>query len=77
VKVPGEKHARRGCRATRGEAMFKLLLISIVVAPVLLGMQAAKSRRGWHGFVLLLALLFTFNALYLIMLYCLRFRWVY
>jgi hypothetical protein len=56
--------------------MFKLLLISIVVVPVLLGMQAANSRRAGHGLLQLLGLVFTFSVLYLIMLYYLHVRWV-
>lgn len=54
--------------------MFKLLLISIVIVPVLLGMQAARGRRGRHG--LLFALVLTYDVLYWLMLYYLRVRWV-
>lgn len=56
--------------------MFKYLLISIVIAPVLLGLAAAASRRRRSGLQMLLALLFTYNVLYLVMLYYLRYRWV-
>jgi len=56
--------------------MFKLLLISIVIVPVLLGVQAAKSPGGRRGLLLLLALLLTYDVLYLLMLYYLRVRWV-
>jgi hypothetical protein len=56
--------------------MFKLLLLSIVIVPVLLGMQAATSRRERRGLSLLLALVLTYDALYLFMLYYLRVRWV-
>jgi hypothetical protein len=56
--------------------MFKLLLISIVVVPVLLGLQAANRRRAGHGLLQLLGLVFTFSVLYLIMLYYLHVRWV-
>ena len=56
--------------------MFKLLLISIVIVPVLLGMQAAASRSRQRGLVLLLAVLLVYDALYLLLLYYLRVRWV-
>ena len=56
--------------------MFKLLLISIVIVPVLLGMQAARRRRGRHALGLLLALVLTYDVLYWLMLYYLRVRWV-
>jgi hypothetical protein len=64
------------CGVSSGEGMFKLLLISIVIVPVLLGMQAATSRSARRGLFLLLSLLITFDALYLLLLYCLRVRWV-
>jgi hypothetical protein len=56
--------------------MFKLLLISIVFVPILLAMRAATSRRARRGLFLLLALVLTYDALYLLLLYYLRFRWV-
>lgn len=56
--------------------MFKLLLISIVIVPVLLAMQAAKGHRGRHGLGLLLGLVLTYDVLYWLMLYYLRVRWV-
>lgn len=56
--------------------MFKLLLLSLVIAPVLLGMQAAANRKVRTGFLTLLALVFTYDVLYLVMLYYLRRRWV-
>ena len=56
--------------------MFKLLLISIVIVPVLLGVQAAKSGRGRHGVGLLLGLVLTYDVFYWLMLYYLRVRWV-
>ena len=55
--------------------MFKLLLISIVVAPVLLAMKAARSHAGRRG-PLLLALVLGYDVLYWLMLYYLRLRWV-
>jgi hypothetical protein len=56
--------------------MFRQLLLSIVVVPVLLGIQAAKGRRERAGLVRLLALLLTFDVLYWVMLYYVRYRWV-
>lgn len=56
--------------------MFKYLLISIVIAPVLLGLTAAAKGRRRSGLQMLLGLLFTYNVLYLVMLYYLRYRWV-
>jgi hypothetical protein len=55
--------------------MFKVFLISIVVVPVLLGMQAARARHGRRGLAMLLAAFFAYDVLYLLMLYYLRFRW--
>lgn len=55
--------------------MFKLLLISIVIVPVLLGVQAARNN-GRRGLVVLFALVLSYNVLYLLMLYYLRIRWV-
>lgn len=56
--------------------MFKWLLISIVIVPVLLGMHAATSRRGPRGLPVLLASLLLYDVLYMFMLYYLYFRWV-
>jgi hypothetical protein len=56
--------------------MFALSLISIVLVPVLLGMQAAKNPSRRRGQVLLLALVLTYDVLYVLMLYYLRVRWV-
>jgi hypothetical protein len=56
--------------------MFKLLLISVVIVPVLLGMQAATSRSARRGVFVLVALVFTYDMLYLLMLVYLRLRWV-
>ena len=56
--------------------MFKNLLVSIVLVPVLLGMYAATTRRQGAGLVRLLALFFVFDVLYLFMLYYLRYKWV-
>ena len=55
--------------------MFKLMLISIVVAPVLLAMKAARADRR-RGLQLLLGLVVTYDVCYVLMLYYLRVRWV-
>jgi len=56
--------------------MFKALLISIVIVPVLLAMVAARSRRERTGLVRLLAFVLAYGALFVLMLYYLRHRWV-
>jgi hypothetical protein len=55
--------------------VFKHLIISIVIAPTLLALVAA-SRRRKAGLPIFFGLLLTYNALYLVMLYYLRYRWV-
>lgn len=55
--------------------MFKLLLISVVAVPVLLGMLAARTR-GRRGLAVLLAFIVTYNTVYMLMLYYLQVRWV-
>lgn len=55
--------------------MFKLFLISIVVAPVLVGVWAG-SQRGRRGLVQLLALIAVYDVLYLLLLCYLRIRWI-
>ena len=57
--------------------MFKLLLISIAVVPVLLGMQAATaSRAGGRGLQVLLILVLAYDLVYMLMLIYLRFHWI-
>jgi hypothetical protein len=56
--------------------MFKLLLISIVAAPVLLGVHAARIRGTRRGVFRLLGLVLAYDSLYVAMLYYLRIRWV-
>jgi hypothetical protein len=57
--------------------MFKLLLISIVIVPVLLGMRSATaSRAGGRGLQVLLVLLLAYDLLYMLMLIYLRFHWI-
>ena len=55
--------------------MFKLLLISIVIVPVLLAVHAGTSRSARRGLLQMLALVLVYDVLYVIMLYYLRFRW--
>jgi hypothetical protein len=56
--------------------VFKHLIISIVIAPTLLALVAAASRRRKAGLPMFFGLLLTYNVLYLVMLYYLRYRWV-
>jgi len=56
--------------------MFKGLLASVVIVHVLLGMQAATSRRLQRGLLQLLAFVLAYDVLYVLMLYFLRYRWV-
>jgi hypothetical protein len=56
--------------------MFKVLLISVVLVPVLIGMLGGRARDGRRGLALVLGLFFTYDVLYLLMLYYLRVRWV-
>jgi hypothetical protein len=56
--------------------MFKQILISIVLVPVLLGMLTARNRSQRRGLFLLLAIMLTYNVLYVLMLFYLRVRWV-
>jgi hypothetical protein len=56
--------------------VFKLLLISIVIVPVLVGIRASRTGRGSRGLGLLLASVLMYDALYWLMLYYLRTRWV-
>jgi hypothetical protein len=56
--------------------MLKLLLISIVVVPVLLGMQAARTRNGTRGLLLLLGVVLAYDVFYILVLYYVRVRWL-
>lgn len=58
-----------------GAAMFKLLLISIVLVPVLLGIYAATHCSRRRGPLVLLALVLGYDLLYFLMLFYLRVRW--
>jgi hypothetical protein len=55
--------------------MFKLLLISVVVAPVFAGMAAARARSK-RAPLLLGGLVLAYDALYFAMLHYLRYRWL-
>ena len=55
--------------------MFKWFLISIVLAPVLAGLVAARTR-GRAGLLGLLAGLVLYDIFYIVLLYYLRVRWV-
>lgn len=55
--------------------MFPYLLVSVVIAPVLLGMLLSR-RDGPTALPGLLALVFVYDVLYMFMLYYLRTRWV-
>jgi hypothetical protein len=56
--------------------MFKLLLMSVVFVPVLMGMRAAASRGARRGLSVLLALDLAYATFYILMLYYLRMRWI-
>lgn len=56
--------------------MFKVVLISVVIVPVILGMQAGSTRRAHQGLLLLLIFLLVYDVLYLMLLYYLRVRWL-
>jgi len=55
--------------------MFKWLLISVVLLPVLIGVLAARNRPR-TGLVVLLAVVLLYDVLYVMMMYYLRVRWV-
>jgi hypothetical protein len=56
--------------------MLKLFLISIVAVPVLLGMRAARARTRRDALARLAGVLLTYDVLYILLLYYLRFRWL-
>ncbi len=56
--------------------LLKLLLMSLVFAPVMLGIWMASSRRGRQGFPLLVGVLFIYSVFYLLLLYFVRYRWL-
>ena len=65
-------------RAEAGKGMFKGLLNSIVIVPVLLGVLAATtSRRERTGLLLLLASLIVYDVVFVLTLLYLRRRWVW
>jgi hypothetical protein len=56
--------------------MFKLLMISIVLVPVVFGIQAARRRTARRGLAQLLVFLFLYDVFYVLLLYYVRVRWV-
>lgn len=56
--------------------MFSMLLISVVIAPVLLGMVAARGRRSQDALVRLIVLLGAYDLFYIVLLHYLRYRWL-
>ena len=56
--------------------MFKWGLLSVVFMPALLGLFTARKRRERAGLSFLLACVFAYDCLYLVLLYYLRHRWV-
>jgi hypothetical protein len=56
--------------------MFKQLLISVVMLPVLLGLLAARNRKESRSIAILLGSVFLFDVCYMLLIYYLRIRWV-
>ena len=56
--------------------MFNLMLISIVLAPSLLGVLAARTRSRRRGVLHLIVLVAAYDVLYIVLLHFLRHRWV-
>ena len=56
--------------------MFKYLLISIVIVPVLLGVKAANTRIGPRGLPVLVVGWVLFSVFWVGMLHYLRQRWL-
>jgi len=56
--------------------VFRALLISVVIVPVLLGIVAAGRRREREGAAWLVGLVVAYNVFFVLMLYYLRRRWV-
>jgi hypothetical protein len=56
--------------------MFKYLLVSIVIVPVLLGVMAANGRGGRRGLSVLRIVWVLYGVLWVGMLYYLENRWV-
>lgn len=55
--------------------MFKYFLISIVIAPILVGMSAAKGRKGGDNRSALIVGWVVYSVLWFGALYYLRYRW--
>jgi hypothetical protein len=56
--------------------MFKLILLSVVAVPVLLGMQEARIRDRRQAVAVLAVLLLAYDAFYVLVLLYLRMRWI-
>jgi hypothetical protein len=56
--------------------MFKLILLSVVAVPVLLGMQAARIRDRRQAVAVLAVLVLAYDAFYVLVLLYLRMRWI-
>jgi hypothetical protein len=56
--------------------MFKQILISVIILPVLLGMLAARNRKESRAIAMLLGSVFLFDVCYMLLIYYLRIRWV-
>jgi len=59
-----------------GGKVFKYLLISIVIVPVLLGIKAADIRSGSRGLRVLIGAWGLYGTLWLAMLYYLKHHWI-
>ena len=55
--------------------MFKLLMISIVILPILMGILAAQRLRGGRGLPILIWVFFLYCFAYMVMLRYLYYRW--
>jgi len=56
--------------------VFKYILISIVIVPVLLGVKAADGRGGLTGLRVLRVARVLYGSFWLVMLYIMKYRWV-
>jgi hypothetical protein len=56
--------------------MFKVLMISVVIVPILLAVYAGTRRNPRRGLIQMLGLVLAYDVVYLVMLYYLRHRWV-
>jgi hypothetical protein len=56
--------------------VFRALLISVVIVPVLLGIVAARRRREQEGVAWLVALVLAYDLFFMVLLYYVHRRWV-